>query len=46
MILIALDPKVKAYARMQAISESYKIMRENVLETEHLHQLQGVGTAS
>ena len=45
LILIALDPKVKAYARMQAISESYKIMRENVLETEHLHQLQGVGTA-
>ena len=45
LILIALDPKVKAYARMQAISESYKIMRENVLETKHLHQLQGVGTA-
>ena len=44
MILIALNPKVKAYAGMQAISKIYKIMRENVLETEHLHQLQGVGT--
>ena len=40
MILIALDPKVKAYARTQAISESFKILRENVLEAEQRRQLQ------
>ena len=34
LIKIALDPKVKAYARTQAISESFKILRENVLEQE------------
>ena len=34
LIQIALDPSVKAYARTQAISESFKILRENVLEAE------------
>ena len=29
LIQIALDPSVKAYARTQAISESFKILREN-----------------
>ena len=40
LIQIALDPKVKAYARTQAISESFKILRENVLEAEQRRQLQ------
>ena len=42
MIKIALDPKVKAYARTQAISESFKILRENVLEAEQRKQLQEI----
>ena len=39
MIQIALDPNVKAYARTQAIRKSFKILRENVLETEQRRQL-------
>ena len=42
LIQIALDPKVKAYARTQAISESFKILRENVLEQEQRRQLQEI----
>ena len=42
LIKIALDPKVKAYARTQAISESFKILRENVLEQEQRRQLQEI----
>ena len=42
LIKIALDPKVKAYARTQAISESFKILRENVLEQEQRKQLQEI----
>ena len=42
LIQIALDPKVKAYARTQAISESFKILRENVLEAEQRRQLQEI----
>ena len=42
LIQIALDPNVKAYARTQAISESFKILRENVLETEQRRQLQEI----
>ena len=42
LIQIALDPKVKAYARTQAISESFKILRENVLEAEQRRQLQDI----
>ncbi|QNI99441.1 hypothetical protein SynA1562_00595 [Synechococcus sp. A15-62] len=42
LIQIALDPNVKAYARTQAISESFKILRENVLEQEQRRQLQEV----
>ena len=42
LIKIALDPKVKAYARTQAISESFKILRENVLEAEQRTQLQEI----
>jgi len=36
------DPKVKAYARTQAISESFKILRENVLEQEQRKQLREI----
>ena len=39
---IALDPSVKAYARTQAIGESFKILRENVLEAEQRQQLQEI----
>ena len=42
LIKIALHPKVKAYARTQAISESFKILRENVLEAEQRKQLQEI----
>ena len=34
--------KVKAYARTQAISESFKILRENVLEAEQRRQPQEI----
>ena len=33
---------MKAYARTQAISESFKILRENVLESEQRRQLQEI----
>ena len=42
LIQIALDPKVKAYARTQALSESFKILRENVLEQEQRKQLREI----
>ena len=42
LIQIALDPSVKAYDRTQAISESFKILRENVLEAEQRRQLQEI----
>ena len=42
LIQIALDPNVKAYARTPAISESFKILRENVLEQEQRKQLQEI----
>ena len=42
LIQIALDPKVKAYARTQAISETFKILRENVLEQEQRKQLREI----
>ena len=42
MIQISLDPSVKAYARTQAISECFKILRENVLEAEQRRQLQEI----
>ena len=42
LIQIALDPSVKAYARTQAISECFKILRENVLEAEQRRQLQEI----
>lgn len=34
LITIALDKDVKTYARVNAISECFKILRENVLEAE------------
>lgn len=37
-----MDPKAKAYARTQAISESFKILRENVLEQEQRKQLREI----
>ena len=42
LIQIALDPRNKAYARTQAISESFKILRENALEQEQRKQLQEI----
>ena len=42
LIQIALDPRNKAYARTQAISESFKILRENALEQEQRNQLQEI----
>ena len=42
LLQIALDPNVKAYARTQAFSESFKILRENVLDAEHRKQLQEI----
>ena len=42
LIQIALDPRNRAYARTQAISESFKILRENVLEQEQRKQLQEI----
>ena len=32
----------QAYARTQAISESFKILRENILEQEHRKQLREI----
>ena len=42
LIQIGLNPEVKAYARTQAISECFKILRENVLEAEQRGQLQEI----
>ena len=42
LIKISLDEKVKAYSRIQAISECFKILRENVLEQEQRKQLREI----
>lgn len=42
LVAIALDPKVKAYARTSAISEVFKILNQNVLEAEQRKQLQAI----
>ena len=42
LIKISLDSSIKAYARTQAISECFKILRENVLEAEQRKQLQEI----
>jgi len=42
LINISLDEKVKAYSRIQAISECFKILRENVLEQEQRKQLKEI----
>ena len=42
LIKISLDDRIKAYARIQAISECFKILRENVLEAEQRRQLQEI----
>ena len=42
LIKISLDEKVKAYSRIQAISECFKILRDNVLEQEQRKQLKEI----
>ena len=42
LIKISLDEKVKAYSRIQAISECFKILRENVLEQEQRKKLKKI----
>ena len=42
LIKISLDEKVKAYSRIQAISECFRILRENVLEQEQRKQLKEI----
>ncbi|QNJ13958.1 hypothetical protein SynA18461_01314 [Synechococcus sp. A18-46.1] len=42
LIKISLDDRIKPYARVQAISECFKILRENVLEQEQRKQLQEI----
>ena len=39
LITIALDHNVKTYARVNAISECFKILRENVLEAEQRKEM-------
>ena len=40
LVKIALDPAVKAYARISAIGEVFKILNQNILEAEQRKQLQ------
>ena len=42
LVRIALDPAVKQYARVSAISECFKILGANVLEAEQRRQLQAI----
>jgi hypothetical protein len=42
LVAIALDPSVKQYARVSAISECFKILGANVLEAEQRKQLQAI----
>jgi hypothetical protein len=42
LVAIALDPAVKAYARTSAIAECFKILGQNVLESEQRKQLQAI----
>jgi hypothetical protein len=42
LVTIALDPAVKAYARISAIAEAFKILSQNVLEAEQRKQLQAI----
>lgn len=39
LVRIALDPAVKPYARVSAVSECFKILGSNVLEAEQRRQL-------
>jgi hypothetical protein len=42
LVTIALDPAVKAYARISAIAECFKILNQNVIEAEQRKQLQAI----
>lgn len=42
LVTIALDPAVKAYARISAIAECFKILNTNVVEAEQRRQLQAI----
>ena len=42
LVKIALDPAIKAYARISAISECFKVLNQNVLEAEQRKQLQAI----
>jgi hypothetical protein len=42
LVAIALNPAVKAYARTSAIAECFKILGQNVLESEQRKQLQAI----
>ena len=42
LVTMAMDRSVKAYSRIAAISEVFKIVNTNVLETEQRKQLQAI----
>ena len=45
LIQLGLDPKVKPYAQIQAISESFRILQQGVIERENREQLKKIRTA-
>ena len=42
LVTMALDKTVKPYSRVQAISEAFKVVNQNVLEAEQRKQLQAI----
>ena len=42
LVTMALDKTVKPYSRIQAISEAFKVVNQNVLEAEQRKQLQAI----
>ena len=45
LIQLGLDPKVKPYAQIQAIAESFRILQQGVIERENREQLKKIRTA-
>ena len=42
LVELGLDPKVKAYAQISAISEAFKVLQQGVVDKEHQDQIRAI----
>jgi hypothetical protein len=42
LVELGLDPKVKAYAQISAISEAFKVLQQGVIDKEHQDQIRTI----